>query len=81
MDIPRKSQKGKRILRRTIWGGLLLGLVSAGTVGLSRLEPAAPGVERETRTSDYDTVLLACATYLQATRAEFHHQRWKQWLE
>ena len=48
MDIPRTGQAEKRRMRRTI---IVVGigvLVLLITVGLSRLEPAAPPVERET---------------------------------
>jgi HlyD family secretion protein len=48
MDIPRTGQAQKRRLRRTalIVGGLMVVLLVS--VGLSRLEPAAPTVARET---------------------------------
>jgi HlyD family secretion protein len=52
MDIPRESQKGKRLIRRIILGVLLVGGITAATIALSRLEPAAPGVERETLLTD-----------------------------
>ena len=52
MDIPRESQKGRRLLRRVIWGVILVGVITAATIGLSRLEPAAPGVEREVLLTD-----------------------------
>lgn len=48
MDIPRKIDLGKRRLRRA---GLALGgiaLILATTLGLSRLKPAAPEVDRST---------------------------------
>ena len=48
MDIPRESQAGKRRLRRILYGGGSLLLVVAVTVGLARLEPAAPSVDRST---------------------------------
>jgi len=48
MDIPRKNSKRKRIIRRVLYvtsGLLVVGIVS---MGLSRLEPAAPSVDRRT---------------------------------
>jgi len=48
MDIPRKFSKRKRIIRRVLYitsGLILIALVS---VGISRLEPAAPSVDRRT---------------------------------
>lgn len=48
MDIPRTGQAQKRRMRRTIIVVGIGALVLLITVGLSRLEPAAPPVERET---------------------------------
>lgn len=48
MDIPRTGQAEKRRMRRTIVVVGIGVLVLLITVGLSRLEPAAPPVERET---------------------------------
>lgn len=48
MDIPRTGQAQKRRIRRTIIVVGIGALVLLITVGLSRLEPAAPPVERET---------------------------------
>jgi len=48
MDIPREGQARKRMLRRTVYGAILLVAVVAVTFGLSRLEPAAPSVDRAT---------------------------------
>ena len=48
MDIPRKQNKTKRLIRRILWTSIGLGTLAAVTMGLSRLEPASPGVERET---------------------------------
>jgi HlyD family secretion protein len=48
MDIPRKVSKRRRIIRRILYvltGLLVIALVS---MGLSRLEPAAPSVDRRT---------------------------------
>jgi HlyD family secretion protein len=48
VDIPRAIDTRKRLRRRVLYGaGALLG-VALITLGLSRLEPAAPGVERAT---------------------------------
>jgi HlyD family secretion protein len=48
MDVPRKDARKKKIIRR-ILVVLVLGLTAGGvTVGLSRLKPAAPGVEMST---------------------------------
>jgi HlyD family secretion protein len=49
MDIPRpENKKRKRIRQLAIGGGTTLLLVAV-TVGLSRLEPAAPSVDRDTQ--------------------------------
>jgi HlyD family secretion protein len=48
MDIPRKSRKFRRIVIRVILATIALGAIAAITVGLSRLEPAAPSVDRQT---------------------------------
>jgi HlyD family secretion protein len=48
MDIPRKSRKVRRIVIRVIIALITLGAIGAITVGLSRLEPASPSVERQT---------------------------------
>lgn len=49
MDIPRKSSTVRsRRLRRIIYSIFALGLAAAITVGLSRLQPAAPSVDRAT---------------------------------
>ena len=46
MDIPRKSHKHKRWLRRGLLIITVLVLIGATTVGLSHLEPAVPSVDR-----------------------------------
>jgi HlyD family secretion protein len=46
MDIPRQSSKRKRFLRRALFTVIILGSVLAATVAVSRLEPAAPSVDR-----------------------------------
>jgi len=48
MDIPRKSRKVRRIVIRVIVLIITVGLITAITIGLSRLEPASPTVERQT---------------------------------
>ncbi len=48
MDIPRTSAAQQRRRRRIIYGIVGLLLVVLITMGLSRLKPAAPGVERST---------------------------------
>ena len=48
MDIPRKSRKIRRIVIRVIIAVVTLVAIAAITLGLSRLEPAAPSVERQT---------------------------------
>jgi HlyD family secretion protein len=48
MDVPRKDASRKRMIRRISWGAAaLIGAVSI-TYGVSRLQPAAPPVERAT---------------------------------
>lgn len=48
MDIPRKSAKRRKMIRRGLIATFGLVLVAAVTVGVSRLKPAAPGVDRRT---------------------------------
>ena len=48
MDIPRESQARKRRIRRIIYIVVGLLAVASVTVGLSRLKPAAPSVDRAT---------------------------------
>ncbi|MBZ5553268.1 MAG: HlyD family efflux transporter periplasmic adaptor subunit [Acidobacteriia bacterium] len=48
MDIPRKSAARQRLIKRIIYITLAIILISATTVVLSRLKPAAPTVERAT---------------------------------
>ena len=48
MDIPRKSRKVRRILIRIIVVIITVAVITVITVGLSRLEPASPSVERQT---------------------------------
>ena len=45
MDIPRKDARKKKIIRRILILVAILAAIPAITVGLSRLKPAAPGVE------------------------------------
>ncbi|HEV8579895.1 MAG TPA: HlyD family efflux transporter periplasmic adaptor subunit [Thermoanaerobaculia bacterium] len=48
MDIPRTGEAQRRRLRRNIFIAAGIAVVSLVTIGLSRLEPAAPTVEKET---------------------------------
>jgi HlyD family secretion protein len=48
MDIQRSGQGKKRRNRRLIIGAVALGAIGLISLGLSRLEPAAPSVQRET---------------------------------
>ena len=48
MDIPRKSQARKRLIRRIILGVLVLAAGAAVTWKLGKLQPAAPSVDRAT---------------------------------
>lgn len=48
MDVPRKGAARKRLIRRITVGSIVLAAVPLITVGLSRLKPAAPTVERST---------------------------------
>ena len=52
MDIPRTGEAEKRRLRRNIGIGVGIAVVLLISAGLSRLEPAAPTVERETVMTD-----------------------------
>jgi HlyD family secretion protein len=48
MDIPRKSAARQRLIKRIIYVTIAIIFISATTVVLSRLKPAAPTVERAT---------------------------------
>ncbi|HCO96738.1 MAG TPA: RND transporter [Phycisphaerales bacterium] len=48
MDIPRKYSKRKRIIRRVLYVTTGLILIALVSIGISRLEPAAPSVDRRT---------------------------------
>ncbi len=48
MDIPRKSQARKRLIKRIIYGVILLGGIAGLSWYLRRLQPAAPSVDRAT---------------------------------
>jgi HlyD family secretion protein len=48
MDIQRPDQTRQKRIRRVIYGGVAVIAVGAITVGLSKLKPAAPGVDRAT---------------------------------
>jgi len=52
VDIPRKSQARVRLIRRTIIGLVALGVIGAISWYVSRLEPAAPVVDRATVWTD-----------------------------
>jgi len=48
MDIARPDQTRRKRIRRALYGGAAVLAVGAITLGLSKLKPAAPGVERGT---------------------------------
>jgi HlyD family secretion protein len=48
MDVPRKNAKRNRWLRRGLYVFIILSLLGLTTLGLSRLEPAVPSVDRRT---------------------------------
>ncbi len=48
MDIARPDHTRRKRIRRALWGGAAVLAVGAITLGLSKLKPAAPGVERGT---------------------------------
>ncbi|MBI4874513.1 MAG: HlyD family efflux transporter periplasmic adaptor subunit [Acidobacteria bacterium] len=48
MDVPRTGVARKKLIRRIIYGGIVVALIPLITWGLSRLQPAAPTVERAT---------------------------------
>src|SRR5215470_14633157 len=52
MDIARPEFKRQKRLRQIIWGAIGLVCLSAVTVGVSKLKPAAPEVERNTVWTD-----------------------------
>jgi HlyD family secretion protein len=48
MDIPRSQGKNKKRVRQVIYAVLGVAVVGAITFGVSRMKPAAPGIERST---------------------------------
>src|SRR5215831_5157366 len=48
MDIARPDQTRRKRIRRALYGGVAVLAVGGITLGLSKLKPAAPGVERGT---------------------------------
>src|SRR5438105_1896343 len=48
MDVARPDQTRKKRIRRVVYGAIAVLAVAAITLGLSKLKPAAPGVERGT---------------------------------
>jgi HlyD family secretion protein len=48
MDIPRKGAARSRLIRRISYGSVALVAIPLITIGLHRLKPAAPTVERAT---------------------------------
>ncbi|MHB9009894.1 MAG: RND transporter, partial [Limisphaerales bacterium] len=52
MDIPRPNAVRDRRRRRILYSVVALAAVALVTVGLSRLKPAAPGVEKATTYTD-----------------------------
>ena len=48
MDVQRKNVKRNRWIRRGLYTTITLAILSLATLGLSRLEPAAPSVDRRT---------------------------------
>ncbi len=52
MDVQRKNVKRKRWIRRSIYITITVVVLGLATLGLSRLEPAAPSVDRRTQWID-----------------------------
>src|ERR671938_690364 len=52
VDIPRKKSARKRQVRMAVYAVAVVGAVSLITLGVSRLKPAAPGVESSTIIKD-----------------------------
>ncbi|PWU07049.1 MAG: RND transporter [Terriglobia bacterium] len=48
MDVPRKDARKKKLIKRIVIGLVLAAAIPAITLALSRLKPAAPGVEMST---------------------------------
>lgn len=46
MDVPRTGAKRAKLIKRSVIGVFLIAAAALGTVGVSRLKPAAPPVER-----------------------------------
>ena len=46
VDIARPSQARKKKIRRAIYGGVAIAVIALISVGVSRLKPAAPSVDR-----------------------------------
>jgi HlyD family secretion protein len=45
MDIPRPQAKGRRRLKRILYGVVAIAVIGAITIGVSRMKPAAPPIE------------------------------------
>ncbi len=52
MDVPREGARRQRIIRRTIFGVIIVGSIPLITFALARLKPAAPSVESGTLWTD-----------------------------
>jgi HlyD family secretion protein len=52
VDVARPDQTRKKRIRRTIYGAIVVLAVGGITLGLSKLKPAAPGVDRATQLVD-----------------------------
>ena len=48
MDVQRKGAGRKRVIRRTLYGTLLVSCLVGATVAIGKLKPAVPTVERAT---------------------------------
>ena len=48
MDIPRESQTRRKIIIRIIFGVVILAAIGAVSFHVSKMEPAAPAVDRAT---------------------------------
>ena len=88
MDIPRKDAARKRLIRRIAIGVVVLAAIPAITIGLSRLKPAAPGIDRSTVFIQRQAVLysifngsrVACAEALGASSTSLKRLRARQTL-
>ena len=80
MDIPRPELARKKRIRRSLYAVGVLTLIPMVTLGLSRLKPAAPTVERATVWTDTNKALERAVVSLLKDDTELFKQFFRQTL-